>query len=231
MNWKTWLFISLFLLLMGTAYFLGVFEHVTFENLKNHRKQLLSFVENSPYFSPLIFITIYALFISLSLPGGAILSLTGGFLFGALKGTILVIIGATIGASIIFYAAKSLFKELLQKKAHPFLNKMEKGFQKNAASYLLFLRFIPLFPFWLINLAPAFFQVSFWTFFWTTFVGIIPGSYIYAQAGSGLGRIFETGENFSLENIFNFEIKIALFLLALFTLIPTLIKYFLRKKE
>ncbi len=231
MHWKKWLLLSSFLILIGTAYFLGLFERLTFEELKNHRKNLLIFVEKYPYLSPLIFMAIYAFFVSLSIPGGAILSLAGGFLFGTLKGTILVIIGATTGASMIFYAAKSIFKELFKKKTAPFLNKMEKGFQTNAANYLLFLRFIPLFPFWLINLAPAFFQVSFWTFFWTTCIGITPGSYIYTQAGSGLGKIFEKGEDFSMDHIFNFEIKIALFLLALFILIPICIKHVARKRS
>jgi len=101
---------------------------------------------------------------------------------------------------------------------------MEGGFQKNAASYLLFLRFIPLFPFWLVNIAPAFFNVKTRTYIWTTFVGIIPGSYVYAQAGSGLGTIFEEGKSFSFNSVFNTQMNFALVLLALFSLIPILVK-------
>ena len=85
---------------------------------------------------------------------------------------------------------------------------MEKGFQENAANYLLFLRLVPLFPFWLVNLAPAFFGIKLKTFLWTTFIGIIPGSFVYAQAGVGLGAIFDTDKPFSIDTIFNWQMKI-----------------------
>jgi uncharacterized membrane protein YdjX (TVP38/TMEM64 family) len=138
--------------------------------------------------------------------------------------------GATIGASFLFLAARSAIGDSLKRKAGPLLKKMESGFQENAWSYLLFLRLVPLFPFWLVNLAPAFFGGSFTTYFWTTFVGIIPGAYVFTQAGAGLSMIFESGDSFSFSTIFNTQIKMALVALGLFALLPALLKKLFQSK-
>ncbi len=163
--------------------------------------------------------------------GEQFLSIIGGFFFNIPWGVIYVVIGATVGATIIFLAARTALRDLLRKKAGPFLKEMEGGFQKNAASYLLFLRFIPLFPFWLVNIASASLNVKARTYIWTTFVGIIPGSYVYTQAGSGLGIIFEEGKSFSLDSIFNTQMNFALILLALFSLIPILVKKLIHDRQ
>lgn len=229
MNVKKWIPLLIIVILMAASYFLGVTEHLTFDNLKMHREKLLHLIHSYPILAPLIFMLLYVVIIALSLPGGALLTLIGGFLFGVPTGTIYVVVGATIGALFIFLAARTAFGDILKKKAGPFLSKMEKGFHKNSSSYLLFLRFIPLFPFWLVNLAPAFFHVRVWTYVWTTFIGIIPGSYVFTQAGSGLGTIFDTGQSFSLNSVFNTQIKIALIVLALFVLIPIFVKPLMQK--
>ena len=101
---------------------------------------------------------------------------------------------------------------------------MEKGFQENAVSYMLFLRFVPLFPFWLVNIAPAFFGVSLATFFWTTLIGVVPGTLVFTLAGGGLEHLFESNEPFSLNSVFNTEIKFALLLLGITALIPIFLK-------
>ena len=229
MNWKNWTPILVIILLMTTAYFSGAAEYLTFDNLKIHREKLLKLIEDYPIISPLLFMLLYIVVVTLSLPGGAILTSIGGFFFGIPLGTVYVVVAATIGASLIFLAARTALGDILRRKAGPFLNKMEKGFQKNSASYLLFLRLIPLFPFWLVNLAPAFFQVRLWTYVWTTFIGIIPGSYVFTQAGSGFGAIFDAGKEFSLSSVFNIQIKIALVVLALFVLIPIFVKLLIQK--
>ena len=179
-------------LLMVAAYFFGLGDYFTFDSLKVNREKLLSFTGNHPLLSPVLFITLYTVVVALSLPAATLLTLIGGFLFPLPLSTLYVLMGATLGASALFLAAKTALQEILKKKAAPFLKKMESGFNKNSASYLLFLRFIPLFPFWLINLAPAFFNVRFRTYLWTTLVGIIPGSYVYTQAGSGLVDRFKS---------------------------------------
>jgi uncharacterized membrane protein YdjX (TVP38/TMEM64 family) len=209
---------------MGAAYFLGLEKYVTFETLKDHHSTLKFFVSEHPLITPLLYICLYIAMSALSIPGGALLSVTGGFLFGQPWSTVYVVLGATVGSSIIFLAAKTALGELLFKKAGPLLTKMQKGFERHAVSYLFFLRLVPLFPFWAVNLAPAFFGVRFRTYFWTTFLGIIPGTFVFTQAGTGLSSILEKGEAFSIETVFNWQIRIALIALALFSLLPIIIK-------
>ena len=221
---RKWIPLIVILLLMVAVYFLGLPKYLSFEMLKKHREILLAHIEAHPILMPVLYILVYILVVALSLPGGAVLTLLGGFFFGVPWGVIYVVVGATIGATLIFLAARTALGDLLRRRAGPFLKKMEGGFQRNAASYLLFLRFIPLFPFWLVNIAPAFFNVRTTTYLWTTFVGIIPGSYVYTQAGRGLGAIFEKDEGFTVGNIFNTEMRIALVVLALFSLIPKIKK-------
>jgi len=216
--------VAILLLLMLAVYLLGLHELITYESLKEHRNTLKGLVNSHPYLAPFIYIVVYAISTSLSIPGGALLSIFGGFLFPQPYSTLFVVIGATIGATAIFLIAKTSVGEGLREKAGPRLQKMRKGFQENAANYLLFLRLVPLFPFWLVNLAPAFFGVSLVTFIWTTVVGIIPGSFVLTQAGVGLDAIFASGEAFTISAIFNNQIKIALAALGLFALLPVAIK-------
>lgn len=228
---KKWIPLIIIVILMAAAYFSGAYKHLSFENIKAHRETIKGFIATNPVWMPILFMLLYIVVVALSLPGGAVLSLLGGFFFGIPLSTLYVVVAATIGATLIFLAARTALGNFLKKKAGPFLSKMEQGFQKNAANYLLFLRFIPLFPFWLVNIAPAFFNVRTSTYIWTTCVGIIPGSYVFTQAGSGLGVIFDQGESFSIDNVFNIQIKIALIVLALFALIPIFVKYLLQRKK
>ncbi len=214
----------LLILLMLIAYFSGLTKYLQFENLRTHKKFLQDLVDQHYFFSTSLFILLYICLVSLSIPGAVFITVLGGFLFRQPFSTFYVVIGATLGASVVFLVSKTAIGNFLKKKAGPFLKKMEKGFKKNTVSYLFFLRLVPLFPFWLVNIAPAFLGVRFWTFFWTTFLGIIPGSFVYTQAGAGLGAIFDSGEKFSLQKIFNWQIRIALIGLALFSLLPILLK-------
>jgi pyruvate/2-oxoglutarate dehydrogenase complex dihydrolipoamide dehydrogenase (E3) component/uncharacterized membrane protein YdjX (TVP38/TMEM64 family) len=224
--WKRFIPLFLIIFLMIIAYSFGVHKYLSFETLQKRNLEIKHFVAEHPVLTPLLYMVIYTVAVALSLPGGAILSLAGGFLFPVPWSTLYVLAGATLGATVIFLAAKTFFGELLRKKAGPQLKKMEKGFQENAWSYLLFLRFVPLFPFWLVNIAPAFFNVRLVTYVWTTFVGIIPGAYVFTQAGTGLSAIFEKGESFSLDAVFNRQIRLALIAIALFALIPIAFKKF-----
>lgn len=216
--------IILIVILMGVVYATGLYRDLSFKNLKAYHSDLLLYVSKHPISAPVIFIMVYIIATALSIPGGIFLSLLGGFLFPVPLSTLYVVIGATIGATLLFLSARSALGERLFQKAGPLLKKMEKGFKENAVSYLLFLRFVPLFPFWLVNLAPAVFNVKLRTFIWTTFVGILPGAYVFTQAGEGLGAIFQSQGGLSLDAIFNLKIKIALIGLGIFALIPIVIK-------
>ncbi|MBO6784900.1 MAG: TVP38/TMEM64 family protein, partial [Alphaproteobacteria bacterium] len=134
--------------------------YVTLEALKEHRETLQAFVADNGILAVVGFGVLYAVVVAFSLPGGAIMTLTAGFLFGTVGGGLIVVVGATIGATALFLIARTAVGDVLRAKAGPFVAKMEEGFRENALSYLLFLRLIPLFPFWLVNLVPAFLGVS-----------------------------------------------------------------------
>ena len=227
---KKWIPALILIMLMITFYLFGLHKYLSFDVFKQVHTRLESVVKNHPFLAPVLFITLYIIVVALSIPGAAILTLLGGFLFGIIA-SLYVAGGATIGACCIFLAAKTALKDLLKKKAGPFLEKMKGGFNKNRVGYLLFLRFIPIFPFWLVNLAPAFFNVTLKTFLWTTAIGILPGTFVYVQAGIGLDHIFDTGKSFSLNSVFNLQIKIALIAVALFCLIPIFVKKLIKKSD
>lgn len=222
---------ALIIILMIVAYASGVTHYFTFETLKERHIAIQDFVSRHAVLTPVLFILIYIISSALSLPIGIFLSLLGGYLFSQPWSTLCVVVGATIGATCIFLAAKTALGDFLRKKAGPFLKKMEKGFQKNATSYLLFLRLVPIFPFWLVNLAPAFFGIKLRTFIWTTFVGIIPGAFVFTQAGDAISAILNTQGEISIDAIFNIQVKIALIALGIFALIPILIKKIRERKH
>ncbi|MGD8810430.1 MAG: TVP38/TMEM64 family protein [Gammaproteobacteria bacterium] len=223
-SWKR--LIPLLVLCAGLAAFFlfGLDDYLTFETLRENRAWLLQQVAESAVVTSLVFMAIYIAVVAFSLPGGAVMTITGGFLFGQWLGSAYVIVAATIGATILFLAARTALGDLLRAKAGPFLKKMEAGFQENALSYLLVLRLIPLFPFFIVNLVPAFLGVSLRVYVIGTFVGIIPGSFVYATVGAGLGSIFDAGEEFSASSILTPEIITALIGLAILALLPVAYK-------
>lgn len=229
-SWKR--LIPLLVLAAGLVAFFafGLDQYLTFDALKENRAWLLDQVEQSPVFAALVYMGIYIAVVAFSLPGGAVMTITGGFLFGQWLGSVYVVFAATVGATILFIAAKTALGDLLRAKAGPFLQKMEAGFREDALSYLLVLRLIPLFPFFIVNLVPAFLGVSLRVFFIATFAGIIPGSFVYATVGAGLGSIFDAGGEFSARGILTPEIITALVGLAVLALLPVVYKRYKAKR-
>ncbi len=219
-------FVPLGVLAAGIAAFfaLGLDQYVSFEALREHRDVLANFVAYNPLMAPLAFMVIYAVVVAFSLPGGAIMTMAGGFLFGTAWGTAWVVLSATTGATILFVIAKTSLGDLLRAKAGPWLKKMEKGFKENALSYLLVLRLIPLFPFFVVNLVPAFLGVHMRTYVIGTLLGIVPGSFVFATVGAGLGSIFDSNEAFTAAGILTPEIVTALVGLSLLSLLPVAYK-------
>jgi len=230
-KFKRFLPIIVIVTLMLIGYFTGFFRAINFETLRYYHIELREYVNDNPIMTPFLYMGVYAFCAALSIPIALLLSMLGGYLFPQPWCIFYVIIGASTGAIILFLAAKTALRDFLRKKAGPWLAKLEDGFNKNAASYILFLRFVPLFPFWLVNLAPAFFYVRLRTYIWTTIVGVTPGAVILTLAGRGLSSIFETSEEFSLASILTTEVRIALILLAIFALLPIFIKKWWKKKH
>ncbi|CAE7205096.1 merA [Symbiodinium microadriaticum] len=166
-------------------------NYLSLQAISDNRDALQDFVTGNFALAVLTYTIVYAISVALSLPGGAVLTILAGFLFGQIGGGVIAITGATIGAVGVFMIARTSLGEPLATKAGPWLDKMRDGFNDNAMSYLLFLRLVPLFPFWLVNLAPAFLGVSLRIYVIGTFVGIIPGTFAFAFLGSGLDSIIE----------------------------------------
>lgn len=202
----------------------GLDDYLTFEALREHRGELMGFVMQKPIVAVLAFVMLYAAATALSLPGGALLTVTAGFLFGIGLGTGATVVGATIGAIAIYLAAKTAFRDVLTAKAGPMLQRMEAGFKDNALSYLLVLRLIPIFPFFVVNIVPALLGVPLRTYAIGTLVGIIPGTFVFASIGAGLGSVIDRMEEFSLKGALTPEVTIALIGLAVLSLVPVLYK-------
>lgn len=204
----------------------GLDQYITFEALREHRSWLLNQVENNTLVTALAFMAIYIVVVAFSLPGGAVLTIVGGFLFGLALGTVFVVVSATIGATALFLVAKTTIGDALKERMGPWLQKMEQDFQENAFHYLLAMRLIPIFPFFVVNLVPAFLGVRLKTYFLATLFGIIPGSVVYIQVGAGLGSIFDSGEEFTAADILTPDVVLALVGLAILSLLPILYKKF-----
>jgi uncharacterized membrane protein YdjX (TVP38/TMEM64 family) len=205
----------------AAAFFLfGLDQYLSFDALRRERGALVAWVAANPRLAPVGYAVGYALATAFSLPIGAPLSLLAGFLFGLWVGVPVVAIGATVGAILVFLAARTALGEPLRARAGPALQKLEAGFRRNALSYMLFLRLIPAFPFWLVNLAPALLGVPLSTFALGTAIGVIPGVFVFVNVGRGLGAIFDAGGSLTIGAVLTADIIGALCLLAALALAP-----------
>jgi uncharacterized membrane protein YdjX (TVP38/TMEM64 family) len=176
---------------MGLAYAMGWHHYLSFKTIGTNYEALKAFIAANLAAALLIYVLLYVAVVALSLPGGLVMTLTGGLLFGWLAGALATVVGATIGATLIFLIARSSLGEALTARAGPWLGRLQEGFKENALSYLLFLRLVPVFPFWLVNLAPALLGVPLRTYVIGTAIGIIPGTVAFSVAGAGLGSVVE----------------------------------------
>lgn len=224
--------LPLAILLCGTALFIamGWHRYISFEQLREHREALEHWIAARGIWAPVIFGLAYAAMIAFSIPGGAVATIVGGFFFGLVTGSIAVVVSATLGATILFLAARSALGAILRRKSEGWLHRMEEGFRENAFSYLMVLRLIPLFPFWLVNLVPAFLGVGLRTYAIATFFGIMPGSIVYVSLGNGIGALLESGGTPDFDIIFRAEILLPLVGLAILSMLPVAYKRYRRRK-
>lgn len=213
------------LLVLFVVYIVFDFNHyLSFDVVKSHHQLLMDWTHAHIVRSACLFVLLYIVVVATSVPVAAFLTLTAGFLFGPLLGSVLVISGATLGAFILYLAVTMAFATSLKAKASPAAKSMEARFRDHAFSYLLFLRLVPLFPFWLVNIVPALLGVSARVYLIATFIGIIPGSIIYVLVGNGLGHVFDTNQEPSFSLLSDPVIYIPLILLGVLSLVPVIYK-------
>lgn len=217
--------VVLFAMVLGAFFVFDLGQYVSLDTLKANRDRLLRFTAEHYGAAVGLFILVYILQTAFSLPGGAVLTLTGGFLFGSVLGTIFVNVGATTGATLAFLAARYILRDWVERKFGDRLDTFQQGFARNAFSYLVTLRLIPIFPFFLVNVVPALTRIRVGTYIGATALGIIPGSFVYAYAGRQLGTIDSLGE------IASPSVLLAFTLLGLLALIPGIYRKMTGKKD
>lgn len=219
------------LFMVGVARLSGLADLLSFDGLRVHRETLVALVRDHALIAGLAYVAIYATAVALSLPGAVFLTLAGGFLFGAAAGTAYTVVGATVGATLVFLFARALLGENALHRFGAQAAKLAEGVRRNAASYLLVLRLVPLFPFFLVNLVPAFVGVRLSVFVLTTFFGIIPGTAVFSLAGSGIGAALDQGAAISASSILTGEIMLGLVGLAALSLAAIPVRKWLDRKN
>lgn len=179
---------------MIAAFAFGLNDHLSLSALIRQREMLAGVIADNFALSLLTFGALYATAVALSFPAASLLTIASGFLFGWLFGGLTVVVAATIGATALFLAARTAFGQAIAERAGPTLRKLLDGFKNDAFSYLLFLRLTPLFPFTLVNIAPALANVPLRTYIIATGLGIGPGTFAYAFVGSGLDSVIMAQE-------------------------------------
>ncbi|MDY6843099.1 MAG: TVP38/TMEM64 family protein [Thermodesulfobacteriota bacterium] len=215
---KKIIILTVVLVAIGAFFYFDLGKFLTLESLKANRDSLMAFYSNHMLVFVGGYIMIYILQTALSLPGAAILTLAGGAIFGVVMGTIYVNIGATTGSVLAFLLSRTLLRDWVVRKFGNRMEAIDNGLQESGLSYLLFLRLVPLFPFFLINLACGITGMSIKTYILGTMIGILPGSLVYANAGASLATINNLGQVASPRVLISFSI------LGLFALVPTLYK-------
>jgi uncharacterized membrane protein YdjX (TVP38/TMEM64 family) len=205
---------------VSLAWLAGLGEWLDLGVLADRRAELGGFVRAHPFLAPLAFVVTYAVAVALSLPGAAILTITAGFLFGVWFGALLSVVGATLGAVGVFLIARRSVGDWLRERAGPRYARLAEAFRRDGFSYLLVLRLIPVFPFWLVNLVPALVGMRLLPYTIATAVGIVPGSLVYAGVGDGLGAVLEAGGEPDLGIVLQPRVLLPILGLALLSLLP-----------
>lgn len=227
---RLWRAVPLILLILGLVlFFASGFEHYfTLAALRENREGLMRWAARHSVAAPLAYLVLYLVVTAFSIPVATLLSLVGGFLFGPVAGTLWTVLGATGGATLLFLAARSAFADFLRARAGQRWRKLERGFADNALSYMLFLRLVPLFPFWLVNLAPALIGVRLRIFVLGTLIGIVPGTFVFVFLGSSLGGMLDRPGG-GIGGMMTPEVVAALVLLGLLALLPVGVRLWRRR--
>ncbi|MEZ5648347.1 MAG: VTT domain-containing protein [Alphaproteobacteria bacterium] len=252
--YRAWGLALTFLILMGIGWFY-LRDGLSFDNLRQNHEAIRLWVATYPYRAAVVTILIYATVAALSLPVASLLTIFIGFIFGAWLGTGLTVVGATLGATILFFVIRYIVssfqgKKLMQEKSSSLYSERRSmwitnlqhryqsltgealpAFRDQAFFYLLFLRLVPVFPFWLVNLVAALVGVKLVSFVASTFIGIIPGTMVFALVGSGLDETFMKGDNLNISTVLSPQLLVGLCGLGFLALIPPLVKIWKKRHK
>lgn len=235
MRGRAWRFAPALVVAAGlvAGYALGLQRYLSLDFLAASSDALTGYAAAHPVLAPALFFAAYVAAVAFSFPAASVLTVFGGFLFGWLAGGLLVAFAATLGATLLFLAARGAFADVLRRRLGGFAGRVAAGFEEDAFGYLLALRLAPVFPFFVVNIAPAFFKVGLRTYVAATFLGILPATFAYAWLGQGVGSVVEAarraGRTAGLADIVTPQITLAFALLALVAALPPIVRRIRRR--
>ena len=215
---------------LGAFFASGLHKLLSFESLATHYVGIKAFISANQLMAYFLFFCLYFSAVAFSLPIALLLTLAGGALLG-LGAAVVILFAATMGAAIVFIAAKSILADLLSNKAGPFLKKLEAGFQENAFQYLLVLRLVPVAPFWVVNIVPAMLGMRLVPFIVATFIGIMPGTIIYVFVATGFDHILQQGKTPDLNTLSDIRVIGPLLGLGALALMPNLLRLIRQRRQ
>jgi uncharacterized membrane protein YdjX (TVP38/TMEM64 family) len=220
--------LALLLAAIAIAWASGLPQQISWASLGRNQVALSAWVASHPVAAPAVYIVIYAVTVALSLPESAVLTVAGGLLFGTLLGGLLAIAGSTIGAIALFMGVRYHLADAIAARGGRFLDRLRAGLERNGFSYLLAVRLVPAFPFWLINLAAGLSGMRLAPYAAATVIGIAPASFVYASIGAGIGEVLEGGGRPDLAVMFSPHILGPLVALAALSLLPVVWRHWKR---
>jgi len=215
---RQFVIVALFAAALAAFHFLDLGNYVTLSSLKANRDRLLELRAAHAVSFAAVFVSAYIAQTAFSLPGAAILSLGAGAVFGVFQGTLLVVTGATIGAVLAFLVSRTLLRDWVVRTFGARMRGIDRGLRESGLSYLLFLRLVPAFPFFLVNLACGITGIPLRTYALGTLFGILPGSLVFVNAGASIAAVESVGQVASPRTLGSFA------LLGLFALLPAIVK-------
>jgi uncharacterized membrane protein YdjX (TVP38/TMEM64 family) len=226
---RRWLPLAILLLGLVTFFALGLNRQLSFETLSRNEAEITGWVAANRLAAAVMYVITLATVIAFAVPASALLTAASGFLFGVWAGAALSVVGGTLGASVLFFAARTAFYDLFHARAGAALARLEEGFRRDSFSYVLFLRFVPIFPSWLVSSVSALLGMNPGRFALATMLGVIPGSLIFASIGADFGLLFKNGQTPDLGAIFQTRTLLPLLGLAILSLMPVLYRRWRRR--
>ena len=238
---RRWLPLAVIICLMIGAYAFGLQKHLSLQSIAANREDLRVFIVNNWAWALFIYAAVYVVAVALSFPAAGLITVIGGLLFGWIAGAVTTVFAATTGATVIFFVAKTSLEDVMARRFGPLVDKIREGFERDAFNYLLFIRLVPLFPFWLVNIASALAHLRLKTFVSATFLGIIPITIIFSFIGASLDSVIDAQRaaydaclaqggsghckfDLSLGHLITPQILLALGALGVVALIPVAVK-------
>jgi uncharacterized membrane protein YdjX (TVP38/TMEM64 family) len=228
--WRRWVPLGVIVLGIVLVFAFDLERFANFQHLRDHHERLAELVATHYVQVVLVYFVVYVLFVMLSIPGAVWFTVAGGFLFGAVAGSVLAVLAATAGATLLFLATKTSLGDYLHAHAGPWLARVERGFAENQWSYLLAMRLFPVIPFFIANLIPAFLGVPLLVFVITTLLGIAPATTIYATVGASLGSVLTSSSELTLRSLLTPQVEAGLVGLALLAAVPIVVKVLRRRR-